>query len=207
MCQTLFAIALAFWAGSAAAAQHPDLTGRWSYNVQQSDNPRDMLGRDSAGGGGERRSGGMGGFGGGRRGFGGGRGGFGGGRGGREGGATSDAARERMRQTMQLVFDAPQSLALAQTDSTVALTSERDTLVLSSSGRKVHQKVEGQGDVDIKGRWLGNDFVVERSVAGGGKVTEDYMRTPDGAQLFVIVSFEGGSGRSMTFRRVYDKSN
>ena len=112
-----------------------------------------------------------------------------------------------MRQTMQLVFDAPQSLALAQTDSTVALTSERDTLVLSSSGRKVQKRVEGQGDVDIKGRWLGNDFVVERSVSRGGKVTEDYMRTPDGAQLFVIVSFEGGSGRSMTFRRVYDKSN
>jgi len=46
--------------------------------------------------------------------------------------------------------------------------------------------------------------VVERSVSGGGKVTEDYPRTPDGAQLFVIVSFEARPGRSVTFRRVYD---
>src|SRR5437879_13697507 len=54
MRQTIFSIALAFWAGSAAAQtaapQHPDLTGRWSYNVQQSDDPRDILGRDSTGG-------------------------------------------------------------------------------------------------------------------------------------------------------------
>jgi hypothetical protein len=58
--------------------------------------------------------------------------------------------------------------------------------------------------VDIKGRWQGNDFVVERSVSGGGKFTEDYLRSADGKQLVVIVSFEGGRGRGVTFRRIYD---
>src|SRR6266566_4800944 len=67
-------------------------------------------------------------------------------------------------------------------------------LVLYNDGRKVTQKVEGGGDVEIKGRWLGNDFVVERKVSGGGKVTEDYLRSQDGKQLFVIVKFEGGRG-------------
>jgi hypothetical protein len=62
----------------------------------------------------------------------------------------------------------------------------------------------GGGDVEIKARWQGNDFVVERKVSGGGKVTEDYLRSQDGKQLFVIVSVENGRGRSMDFRRVYE---
>src|SRR6184192_4746970 len=60
------------------------------------------------------------------------------------------------------------------------------------------------GDIEIKGRWQGNDFVVERKVSGGRKVTEDYLRSQDGKQLYVIVKFEGGRGRSIEFRRVYD---
>jgi hypothetical protein len=113
-----------------------------------------------------------------------------------------------MHQPMDLVFAAPSFLTLAQTDSTVALTSERDTLVLPSNGHKLRQKAEwqGQGDVDIKGHCQGNDFLIERSVSGGGKVTEDYLHAADGAQLFVIVSFEAG-GRSITFRRIYDPVN
>jgi hypothetical protein len=105
---------------------------------------------------------------------------------------------------MQLAFDAPPALTIAQTDSSIALTSDGGpALVLYSDGRKVTQKAEGGGDVEIKGRWLGNDFVVERKVSGGGKVTEDYLRSQDG-KLFVIVKFEGGRGRSIEFRRVYD---
>src|SRR5256885_14876166 len=44
----------------------------------------------------------------------------------------------------------------------------------------------------------------ERKVSGDGKVTEDYLRSQDGKQLYVIVKFEGGRGRSLEFRRVYD---
>jgi len=117
----------------------------------------------------------------------------------------TDEQRQRMHQTMQLAFDAPAALTIAETDSSIALTSDGGAaLMLYSDGRKVTQKVEGGGDVEIKGRWLGNDFVVERKVSGGGKVTEDYLRSQDGKQLFVIVKFEGGRGRSIEFRRVYD---
>jgi hypothetical protein len=35
-------------------------------------------------------------------------------------------------------------------------------------------------------------------------VTEDYLRSQDGKQLFVIVSLDDGRGRSLDFRRVYD---
>jgi len=46
--------------------------------------------------------------------------------------------------------------------------------------------------------------VVTQKVEGGGKVTEDYLRSQDGKHLFVIVKSEGGRGRSIEFRRVYD---
>src|SRR2546430_8175281 len=86
-------------------AQQPDLSGHWTFNAAQSDNPRDMLqGRDSTGdqsrggrgGGYPGMGGGRGGFfgrggGGFRRGRGGGEGGGGGG--GREGGPRGDPHR------------------------------------------------------------------------------------------------------------------
>jgi hypothetical protein len=179
-------------------AQHPDLSGHWTLNPQLSENPRDMMqGRDSSGG---RMRGGFGG--GGRRGgFGGGRGGYRGG-----GGGMSDEQRARMRQTMQLVFTAPATLVISGADSIVTIVAEGDTLALLTNGRKIRReaKSEGEGAVDIKGRWQGNDLVVERSVSGGGKVTEDYLRSADGKQLFVIVSVDSGRGRSITFRRIYD---
>ena len=191
-------------------AQQPDLSGHWTFNAAQSDNPRDMLqGRDSTGdqsrGG---RGGGYPGMGGGRGGFSGrGGGGFGRGRGGGErgGGGMSDEQRQRMHQTMQLVFDAPPALMIVETDSSLAFGSDSGAaLVLHDDGRKVTQIVDGGGDIEIKGHWQGSDFVVERKVSGGGKVTEDYLRSQDGKQLYVIVKFEGGRGRSLEFRRVYD---
>ena len=191
-------------------AQQPDLSGHWTFNAAQSDNPRDMLqGRDSTGdqsrGG---RGGGYPGMGGGRGGFSGrGGGGFGRGRGGGErgGGGMSDEQRQRMHQTMQLVFDAPPALMIVETDSSLAFGSDSGAaMVLHDDGRKVTQIVDGGGDVEIKGHWQGSDFVVERKVSGGGKVTEDYLRSQDGKQLYVIVKFEGGRGRSIEFRRVYN---
>ena len=199
--------------GSAATtplwAQHPDLSGQWTFDAAQSDNPRDMLqGRDSTGEAprGARSGGGYPGMAGGRGGFGGRRGRGGEARGGGGGGGgMSDEQRQRMRQTMQLVFQAPLAFTIAQSDSSVTFASDSGgALELYGDGRKVSRKVEGAGDVEIKGHWQGNDFVVERKVSGGGKVTEDYLRSEDGKHLFVIVKSEGGRGRSIEFRRVYD---
>src|SRR2546428_4176282 len=167
-------------------AQQPDLSGHWTFNAAQSDNPRDMLqGRDSSGdeSRGGRTGGGYAGTGGGGRGGFGGRAGFGRGRGGgsRGGGGAgmSDEQRQRMHQTMQLAFDAPPALTIAETDSSVAVGSESGAaLVLYNDGRKVTQKVEGGGGVEIKGRWLGNEFVVERNVSGGGGGTLGHSRSP-----------------------------
>ena len=196
MKQTLLIVVLAALTGTAAAGQHPDRSGRWVLNKGQSENPRDMMqGRDSGGGGGGMR--------GGRRMGGGGRGGFGGGGG---GGGTSDEQRARMRQTRDLAFTAPATLEITAGDSSVTLAADGDKLALTTDGRKVRREpqAEGDGAVDIKAHWQGNDLIVERSVSGGGKISEDYMRSIDGKQLYVIVNFDGGRGRSITFRRIYD---
>jgi hypothetical protein len=194
----LAALLLGGAAAPSAFAQRPDLAGRWTFNAAQSDNPRAMLqAGDSAGG--ESR-GGRGG-----RGWGGRRGGTEGGGGGR--GGMNDEQRARQRQTMQLVFEPPPAFTIAQTDSTVGFAPDSGAaLVLYSDGRKLKQPVEGGGDLELKARWQGYDLVVERTVSGGGKVTEDYLRSQDGKQLFVIVNFEGARGRPITFRRVYDRA-
>ncbi len=117
----------------------------------------------------------------------------------------SDEQRARIRQTMQLALDAPAALTIAMSDSAVTLTPNgRGAVTIYSDGRKLTQTVEGGGDIEITGHWQGNDFVVERKVSGGGKVTEDYLRSQDGKQLIMIVSFDVGRGRSTEFRRVYD---
>ena len=204
----LTGMALAGGIGPAPAqAQHPDLSGHWTFDAAQSDDPRNRTQLGDTTGGGERGGGGRrGGMGGGRGGFGGGRGYRGGGGGG--GGGMSDEQRARMRETMQLAFQAPATLTIAQSDSTMAFTADTGAAVtLYGDGRKLKQTVgSGAGDieVDLKARWQGNDFVVERKVSGGGKVTEDYLRSRDGKQLFVIVSLDNGRGRSIEFRRVYD---
>src|SRR5256886_10982252 len=110
-------------------------------------------------------------MGGGRGGFsGGGGGGFGRGRGGGErgGGGMSDEQRQRMHQTMQLVFDAPPALVIVETDSSLAFGSDSGAaLVLHDDGRKVTQIVDGGGDVAIQGHRQGKQFLCPQQGFGG----------------------------------------
>jgi len=110
-----------------------------------------------------------------------------------------------MRQTMQLVWNAPQALTIEQTDSTVSFAADTiQPLVLPVNGKKVLITSDSLADVEVKGKWQGNDFVVQRKVSGGRTITEDYLHSASGNQLFVIVSFDTPSGRPVQFRRVYD---
>ena len=120
----------------------------------------------------------------------------------------TDEQRARLHETMSLALDAPQVLTLSQSDSTMIIAPDTGAeLELHADGRKLKQTVQGGGDIEIKARWQGYDFVVERKVSGGGKVTEDYLRSQDGKQLYVIVNVEGNHGRSFTFRRIYDMAD
>src|SRR3989454_7651701 len=155
-------------------AQQPDPSGHWTFKAAQSDTPRDLrqgrawTGDQSRGGGG----GGYPGMGGGRGGFSGrGGGGFGRGRGGGErgGGGMSDEQRQRMHQTMQLVFDAPPALRIVETDSSLAFGSDSGAaLVLHDDGRKVTQIVDGGGGGEGQGHGPGCGFRGRGQGGGGG---------------------------------------
>jgi hypothetical protein len=211
-----------------APAPHPDITGRWTLRVSESDDPRDMLqlgdtlhgakgGADSTRRGGE---GGEGVYGGGRRGGAGGSGGYGGAGG--MGGAggyggrrrmeppkpLTEAERRAMHATLALVLTAPPALALTQTDSNVTFTYDANTsLALSSKGDTLKQNPDSGIEVDVNARWQGNAFVVTRRVVGGGKVTESYIRWPNGTRLIQIVNYDGGPEHYLTFRRVYARAD
>ena len=208
------------------APPHPDLSGRWKLNLAKSDDPETMLtfdttgaatrpqggggtgGRGNGGGSGAGgfggRSGGSGGFGG--RGMGGGR------RGGSTGQPRGDAPpaltesqRQGFRQALRLALNPPSRLAVAQTDSTITFVGDTATVPLYGDGRTVViPPNDSAAEVRITSRWLGNAFLVSRQVVGGGRVTEDYLRSADGSQITVIVHFDGGVGRSLDFRLVYD---
>jgi hypothetical protein len=185
--------------------QTPALAGRWTLNIGLSDRGGDMIQpADTAGGKaiqGFSRDGGLGG------------GGFGGGglgHGSHHGATPSpypltDQQRARMRQTLDIAINAPSTLTITETDS--AMTFEPDTaapLVVLGNDSKQIVKVPDGGDIEVRGYWQGHAFAVERKVAGGGRVTEDYFLSADAKQLYVVVGFEGAGGRSVMFRRIYD---
>jgi hypothetical protein len=213
-------------------AQRPDLSGRWTFNATRSDAPRDVTQTiDSSGdvsppsqrgtghsggmpGVGGHFPGGIGGLpgaggGGGQIGGMGGEGGGGGrprGNGGGGGRPVSDETRAAMRVTRAFALNPPAVLTVTATDSTVTLAPDTGAaLVVHSDGRKVKQQIEGGGEIEVQGRWDGHEFVVERKVSDGGKVTEKYRLSQDGKQLDVEVTLAGMKGRSLKFKRVYDR--
>jgi hypothetical protein len=109
-----------------------------------------------------------------------------------------------MTVLQQLLFRPPPVLRLVQTDSAVVFRGDStDSLVLFNNGRPAAQQVTDSATAEVRGHWQGNAFLVERRVAGG-KVTEVYLRTAGAPELDVIVDFDGGPGRTISFRRVYD---
>ena len=119
----------------------------------------------------------------------------------------SDEARAAMRLTRAFALNPPAVVTVTATDSTVTLAPDTGAaLVVHSDGRKVKQQLEGGGEVEVRGEWDGHEFVVERKVSDGGKVTEKYRLSEDGKQLDVEVTLAGLKGRSVKFRRVYDRT-
>ncbi len=115
------------------------------------------------------------------------------------------AGRNRSQTVVQqLLYHAPPILRLVQTDSAVIFRGDStDSLVLFNDGRPATQQVTDSATAAVRGHWQGNAFLVERRVPEG-KVTEVYLRSAQNPELDVIVDFDGGPGRTISFRRVYD---
>ena len=182
-----------------------NLSGRWVYNREASDNARQKM-REGVEGRGGPGDGGPGGGGPGSLG-GGGTGGPGGGMGGRggpmgapPGGMGDDDARESMRA----IFEPAEELAVAQTGTEVAIEEKFGrTRRLHPDGKKYKTD---NGTSEIKASWKEGKLVVETKRDRGTGVTETWELVPDASRIIVNVKMQGGFGPSVTLKRIYDRA-
>ena len=204
-----------------AATTTPDISGRWVYNVELSDDARQKMkeARAASGGGGGGygggRGGGMGGgmgrggggYGGGGYGRGGGggygRGGGGYGGGGYGGGSGSSTPSDGdMQHGKNPVFNPPLELKVTQTDAEIDLDDMAGKVrKLYLTGKKY--KAE-EGDAEVRASWKDGKLQVETKNSKGGSMTETWERVPDGSRLIVHVKVEGGFGK-VELKRIYDR--
>lgn len=182
-----------------------DLSGSWTLNAAESDDPSQVLqdmrsqgeragmqpqGRRPSGGGppsgmgGRRPSGGA-----------------------RPGGVAAETQQQAMQRTRQLIQRSRMRLVVSQDDSTLTLVYGRgDSLRIDANGRKLEQDLGEDFKIENKGEWKGREFVLERRVENGGKITEKYFLSPERDRLHVISSVElGRMPRPFEFHRVYDR--
>ena len=189
------------------ASVSTDLSGRWVFNRELSDDAREKMreAREKGGGPGGGRppgGGGMGGPGGGGMGGqgGGGMSGGGGRMGPPPGGMGGD---DDPREAMRALLEPAEELTIAQTEG--ELTVEETfgaTRRLHPDGKKYKTD---NGASEIKSSWKEGKLVVETKSLRGGRVLETWERIPDGSRLIVNVKMEGGFGPGLTLKRVYDR--
>ena len=183
-----------------------NLSGRWMYNREASDDARQKMregqeGRGGPGGG----PGGGGPGGGGMGGAGGGMGGRGGGMGrggpmGPPGGMDDDDARE----SMHAIFEPAEEIAVTQTGTEVSIDEKYGrTRRLHPDGKKY--KTEN-GTSEIKTSWKDGRLVVETRRDRGTGVTETWELVPDRSRIIVNVKMQGGFGPGVELRRIYDRA-
>lgn len=163
---------------SGIAPDHPDLTGAWVINLEQSDRPGDHMER--------RRPPGA--------------------PGQRPPGEPGGERRERFQQGFALLLQNSVAFKISETDSTLTLVgAEGIERVLNPDGQERVRRIEGLGNVTVKTRWKGDKLVVERTLETGVKITETFELESAGRQLYLELKISGGP-RTIEFRRVYDAS-
>jgi hypothetical protein len=202
-------------APAAAATDHPSYSGRWLFNKDKSDDPREKMrearggqgsGGYGGGGGGGYHGGGHhgGGYGGGGGGWGGGGGGYGGGhRGGGSGsGGSGEQGGDRSgNASRSSFFEVPTDMTITQTETEIAILDKEGTLRTLHPDGKQYKDDSGN---QVKCQWQNGHLVVETQRPQGSKFTETYDVGGAEKQLVVTLSFQGQSSGPVTIRRVYD---
>jgi hypothetical protein len=190
---------------SAASARTPDLSGRWVFNAEQSDDAREKLrgAMGRPGGSGGPRGGGPGGMGGGG-GMGRPGGGMGGGGGQRppRGGDAAGGGDDR-RAAMRAAFEAASELTITHTAREIAILEKDGRL------RALHPDGEKYADssgAEVKTKWEKDRLVVRTAREGRPAVTETWWMAGEPAQIVVEMRFQPPGGEGVTIKRVYDRA-
>jgi hypothetical protein len=177
-----------------------NLSGRWVYNREASDDARQkmregMEGRGGPGGGGP--GGGPGG---------GGMGGSGGGMGGRGGpmGPSAGMGDDDARESMRAIFEPAEEIAVTQTGTEVSIDEKYGrTRRLHPDGKKYKTD---NGTSEVKTSWKEGKLVVETKRDRGMGVIETWELVPDASRIIVNVKMQGGFGPTVTLKRIYDRA-
>ncbi len=183
-----------------------DLSGRWVFNREASDDAREKMreAQEKGGGSGGGRPPGGGPGGGGMGGPGGGMGGSGGGGGGRMGPPPGMGGGDNPREAMKAIFEPADELAIAQTGTEIGVDEKYGrTRRLHPDGKKYKTD---NGASEIKTSWKEGRLLVETKQARGGGVVETWELVPDGSRLIVNVKMQGGFGPSVELKRIYDRA-
>jgi hypothetical protein len=177
----------------AAAADRPDLAGRWTLNRELSQFPRDVgfgVNLSSIPGSGPESGGGL-------------SGGGGIGTGAILSARESEEDARRMALLVNSVRNPSLHLTIAQTDTSVAITDEQGgSLTFHPDGRQETQTLD-QVPLATTTRWEGARLVVRYAVEQNRELRYTYSRTVDPPQLVVQVQFIERGGHD-TLTRVYE---
>jgi hypothetical protein len=174
-----------------AAPAAVDLSGRFIFNRELSDDAREKMrqGMEKGGGPGGRGPGG---------------GGPGGG-GGRMGPPPSGMGGDGdPREGMRAIFEPAEELAISGTGTEIAIDEKFGRMRrLHPDGKKYKTD---NGASDIKTSWKEGKLLVETKPSRGGGVVETWVLVPDGSRLIVNVRTQGGFGPGVELKRVYDRA-
>ncbi len=178
-----------------------NLSGRWVYNREASDDARQKMGEGMEGRGSPGGGPGGGGPGGGG---GGGMGGPGMGRGGPMGPPPGGMGDDDARESMRAIFEPAEEIAVTQTATEVSVDEKYGrTRRLHPDGKKY--KTEN-GTSEIKTSWKEGKLVVETKRDRGTGVTETWELVPDASRIIVNVRMQGGFGPAVELKRIYDRA-
>ncbi|HSD66857.1 MAG TPA: hypothetical protein VLF95_09160 [Vicinamibacteria bacterium] len=176
-----------------------DLSGRWVYNRELSDDAREKMREGMEGR--EGRGGGPGGGPGGGRPGGGGM----GGRGGRPGpppggmGGGDDA-----RESMRAILEPAEELEVTQAVAEIAIDEKFGrTRRLHPDGKRYKTD---NGVSEVKTSWKEGKLLVETKSSRGGGVVETWELVPDRSRIILYVKMEGGLGPGVSLKRIYDRA-
>lgn len=105
---------------------------------------------------------------------------------------------------MQLFRQGGERLAIAETDSTVAVISGGRSQVYYVDERKSEEMVNGI-EVEIKSKWDKQKFKVETKASGNVKLTHEFELDEDSGRLKVKTRLSNSRmEQNFTLERVYD---
>jgi hypothetical protein len=195
----------------ARAQDKTPLTGRWSFNQDESDDAQQRVdaarqsSKNQGSGGGGYPGGGYPGGGMGRIGLGipgiGGIGGIGGGHGGHSGHGSSVSSQEWDR----LAAD-PQYLHIDQrSDQVVVIDDSNRAQSFYPDGKKHDDKDASGNKISTQASWDGNALVAHTKLPHSQKLTQTFRLSDNGKQLYVVSVFEASSlNGPLSIRRVFD---